>query len=1039
MAGICNAPSFLTVKLLLLGISFVWLPAAAYEGPDKPYRKIRAGNISLKHLVTGNITNEAGNPLENISIYEKGTNNGTVSNDKGYFELTVSDGSPVLIISAVGYETQEKIVNTQTTIQVRLKAADKGLDSVVVVGYGTQRRRNVSGSITSVNASYLENRPITNASQALQGITGLYINQPGGQPGSDGASIRMRGVGTLNNNDPLVLLNGIEYDLKDINPNDIATITVLKDAAAASIYGSRAANGVILITTKDGKKGKTQIDYNYYYGIQKATYLPDVVDNSVDYMQARNAASVNEGQPIVFNDAFINAYKTGTNPDVYPNTNWFDIMFKTAPIQEHNVRLSGGTDKNTYALSLGYLDQEGILVGTNARKYSLNANYNFNVSKRLKAGFNVAGTYWIKHEPAEGAATLVGNITRALPIHANLLQNGRYSDQRIVVPGHNVFRHPYAKALEGGLDTKTMRAFANAWAEYTLPLDITYKVNVAVNKYDEQGSKFVPQINLYYPLNPDSASSILRYDDPVARSARRQDVNNLNTSFFQTLTWSRTFNNVHRVNALLGNSMESFDNSGFNAYIEGFLGNDLTELNAGTINKNVGGTSSKSRLMSYFGRAGYSYADKYILEFNFRYDGSSRFAKDNRWGFFPSVSAAWRVSDEAFFKGIDVVSDLKIRGSWGKLGNQNVPLYSYLNAVNLSRGYNFNNTSVAGAAVTALADQQISWETTTISNIGVDVSLWDGKLNLVADVFNKKTTDILARINVPAQVGNLQGPVTNLYTLSNKGVELTASHANRIGQVKYNVGAGIAFVKNNVDFLNGDVQYSGDGSLYIIKQGYSVNSYYLYQAEGLFQSADEVTKHAFEGASAAPGDIKYKDNKADKVIDSDDRIITGKTIPDFTYNFNFSIAYKGFNLSALFQGVQGVDMYPINNLAFPLFNGAGLTKDQLNNSWTPDRPDAKYPRLGEPKRGSGLNYKNSTYWLQDGSYLRLKNLSLNYTIPEKITQPLQIEKIRVFINAQNLLTFSHYKLSDPERNVMQQDISEYPSVKIISFGANVTF
>jgi TonB-linked SusC/RagA family outer membrane protein len=1022
-------PAF-TVKWLLFGLSLCWLPAVANKGTGNPF---------VVQAISGTITNEAGNAIDNASIVEKGTQNGTVSDGKGHFELNVVDANAILIISAVGFEAQEIKIGTQTSLQVKLKAGDKGLDSVVVVGYGTQRRKNISGSITTVNASYLENRPITNASQALQGITGLYINQPGGQPGNDGASIRLRGVGTLNNNDPLVLLNGIEYDLKDINPNDIATISVLKDAAAASIYGSRAANGVILITTKDGKKGKTQLDYNYYYGLQQATYLPDVVDNSVDYMQARNTASVNEGQPIVFTDAFINAYKTGGNPDLYPNTNWFDIMFKTAPIQEHNVRLSGGTDKTTYALSLGYLDQEGVLLGTNARKYSLNANYTFNITKKLRAGFNVAGTYWIKHEPAEGAATLVGNITRALPIHGNLLQNGQYSDQRIVVPGHNVFRHPYAKALEGGLDTKSLRAFANAWAEYTFPLDIVYKVNVAVNKYDELTSKFVPQVNLYYPTRPDSASSILRYDDPVARSARRADVNNLNTSFFQTLTWTKTFAGVHRANLLLGNSLESFDNSGFNAYIEGFLGNELTELNAGTINKNVGGTSSKSRLMSYFGRAGYSYDDRYIVEFNFRYDGSSRFAKNNRWGFFPSVSGAWRVSEEAFFKGVEVVSDLKIRGSWGKLGNQNVPLYSYLNGVNLSQGYNFNNTSVAGAAVTALADPGISWETTTIANLGVDLSLWQGKLNIVAEVFNKKTTDILARINVPAQVGNLSGPVTNLYTLSNKGVELSANHANTIGQVRYSVGAGIAFVKNNVDFLNGDVQYSGDGSLYIIKEGNPVNSYYLYEAQGLFQTADEVAKHAFEGSSAAPGDIKYKDNKADKVIDSDDRIITGKTIPDFTYNFNFSVGYKGFNLSALFQGVQGIDMYPINNLAFPLFNGAGLTKDQLNNSWTPANPNSQYPRLGEPKRGSGLNYKNSTFWLQDGSYLRLKNLALNYTIPENITRPLQIEKIRVFVNAQNLLTFSPYKLSDPERNVMQQDISEYPSVKIISFGANVTF
>ncbi len=1023
--------------------------AEILQGSDLTYKFISAKLVAIVPVagspvyqlkITGKVTNENGNALEGASISEKGTKNGTFTDSKGYFELTVKDANSIIIISAIGYEDRQFTAGGQQPIDARLKALSKGLDSLVVVGYGTQKKRSVTGAITSVNSTFLENRPLTSASQALQGITGLYVNQPGGQPGNDMADIRIRGVGTLNNNDPLVLLNGIEYDLKDINPNDIETISVLKDAAAASIYGSRAANGVILITTKEGMKGKSQLEYNYYYGLQTATYLPDVVSNSVDYMRARNEASVNEGQPLVFTDNDISSYKTGKNPDLYPNNNWFNIMFKTAPVQEHNVRYSGGNDKSTYSVSLGYFDQQGILVGTGAKKYSLNSNYNFTVSKRLKAGINVAGTYWVRNESAEGAGTLVGDITRALPIQGDILSTGHYSDQRFIVPGHNVFRHPYAKAMESSLETKTQRELVNAFAEYTFPLGIVYKVNAAVNKYNEFSSRFVPQINLYNPLAPNQVSSILRFDNPPVRSATRHDSDDLNTSFFQTLSWNKNFGGGHRVNVLVGQSQETFDNSGFEAYIEGFLGNDLTELNAGTINKNVNGTSSKSRLMSYFGRAGYNYLDRYILEFNFRYDGSSRFAKENRWGFFPSVSAAWRVSDEPFFKDVlGTGADLKFRASWGKLGNQNLPLYSYINSIDISQGYSFNNTPVAGAAVTTLSDPGISWETTTISNIGADLSLFRGKLTLTADVFDKRTSDILARINVPAQVGDLAGPVTNLYTMSNKGVELSVNYNNTIGAVRYTIGAGIAAVRNRVTYLNGDVQYSGTGSLYVIKQGYSVNSYYLYQTQGLFQSADEVNRSPYEGNSTAPGDIKYKDINGDNVINSDDRVIKGKTVPDYTYNFNLGLTYKGFNLTAFFQGVQGVDMYPINNLSFPLYNGAGLTKDQYANSWTPERTDAKYPRLGEPKRGSGLNYKNSTFWLRDGSYLRLKNIALNYTLPQNLTDALGIEKIRFYVNAQNFLTFSGYKVTDPERNVMQNDISEYPSVKTLTFGANITF
>ncbi len=392
-------------------------------------------------------------------------------------------------------------------------------------------------------------------------------------------------------------------------------------------------------------------------------------------------------------------------------------------------------------------------------------------------------------------------------------------------------------------------------------------------------------------------------------------------------------------------------------------------------------------------------------------------------------------------KSIEALNNLKVRASWGQLGNQSISLYSYLNNININQGTTFNNSIVGGSAVTALSDPNITWETTTISNIGLDLGLWDNKLELNIDIFNKKTTDILARINIPGQVGDLSGPITNLYGMSNKGIEIAGSHRNTIGKVNFRLGASVAFVDNNVDFLNGDVQYSTNayGNISVIQEGSPVDSWFLYEAIGIFQTSDEVLNSPFQHIKTAPGDIKFRDLNNDDVIDINDMRVSGKSIPDFTYSFNLNVDYKGFDLGAFFQGVQGIDIYPMSNVSWPLFNGAGITKDQLANSWTTETPDAKYPRLSLYKRGSQINAKNSTFWLKDASYLRLKNLQLGYTLPSDLINKINVSKIRIYVNAQNYLTFSKYKVTDPEKNIGQQNIYEYPTTKILTTGINVTF
>jgi len=997
-----------------------------------------SGQISAQQRsIEGTVTDSQGSPLPGVTVVVKGTTQGGVTNTDGNYSITNITEDATLVFSFVGMKTHEVVVGNQTSINVTMEQETIGIEEVVAVGYGVQRKVTLTGALSTVDSEFLENRPITNSSQALQGVLGVYVNQAGGQPGKDAATLRIRGIGTLNDNNPHVLVDGIEADLRDVNHNDIESISVLKDAASAAIYGNRAANGVILITTKSGKKGKLKMELDSYYAWQEATYLPDMITNSVDYMTALNQAHLNEGWPITYKQTEIDEFRNGTDPDLYPNTDWYGLTFSTAPMHSHNLRLSGGTDLVTYSTSLGYMDQTGVLIGTGAKKYSINSHVSYKYSEKLELSALIMGTYWDTKQPGTDTDKLLLAIGRSLPVHPAVLSDGSYGHTWLNVPNHTHFRNPIAIANETWQKEKSKRAIIKLSAEYSLPFGIKYNANFSVNNYDSNNHRWIPEIHIINPKKPDKP--VLMRPQPRFRSVQRINEANLNKSFFHTLKWDkRNISGKHNINLLAGFSQESFNRSNMLAYIEGFLGNELTELSAGTINKDVGGASSESRLMSYFGRANYSYRDKYLLEFNFRYDGSSRFSKGNQWGFFPSASAGWRLSEENFLKNSKHISDLKIRASWGQLGNQNIPLYSYLSNIDINQGYSFNTTVFGGSAITTLSDPRISWETTTITNLGLDLSLWNNKLSLNMDYFIKETEDILARINVPAQVGNLNGPITNLYGMSNRGVELSLAHQNSLNNFKYLVGGNIAFVDNNVDYLAGDIQFS-NGTLTVIQEGYPVNSWFVYEALGIFQSEDEVKNHAFQHDATAPGDLKYKDINNDGVIDLNDKQILGRSVPLFTYSGNVNLEYKSFDLAAFFQGVQGIDTYLEGRVNTPVFNGAGIQKDYFYNHWTPDRRDAKYPRLFRPAKGSMVNSQNSTFWLRDASYLRLKNLRVGYAFNSAYLNKLNITKLRVYLNAQNLFTISKLKHQDPERTFLETNLVDYPNLKIFSVGVNLIF
>lgn len=987
--------------------------------------------------IKGTVTDLQGQPLIGVTVQVKGGSSGTTTDASGGFVLDVPSDA-VLEFSYIGYQTMDVQLGGKKTLSIQMQPSASSLNEVVVVGYGTQKKADITGSIATVDQKVLKNRPITSSSQALQGASGLYVNQGnGGQPGADAATIRIRGVGTLNDNDPLVLVDGVPYSLRDVNPNDIESISVLKDAAAAAIYGNRAANGVILIKTKSGKEGKMQLNYNDYFGFQQPTYLPNTINNSYEFATLYNQALANEGSNPSFTQAEIDSFKVhqGHDSPIYSNTDWDNVMFKNAFIQQHDLRFSGGSDKALYSISLGYLDQDGVLIGTSAKRYSLAANLSFNVTDHLKVGLNLNGVNWNKKQSPLGISGLMNLTYRTLPFQVPTLANGQYADQWFVLKGQGVFRNPYALALEGTGKNTTTNILANFYAEYQLPFNIKYKVNYGITKEDDYTNNFIPNIYMYNPIT--GAASLLDWLG-MPRSAERNNNNVLNTDFYETFNWRYTIARNHNLNVLIGNSIEDYNNASYRGYVEGFIDNQVTELSNGTVNQAVGSSSSENKLLSYFGRAGYNYKEKYLAEFDFRYDGSSRFTPSHRWGFFPSGSLGWRIDKESFFQPLkNTVSSLKLRASWGQLGNQNIPDFAYQNtyANTVPLGYSFGSNVQVGAAATQLSNPDISWERTTTMDIGLDAGFWDEKLSLTADYFNRKTTGILTPVIIPSQIGDLTGPERNLYSMKNYGYEVNIDYQNTIGQLSYNLAGNVSYTQNKVISLDGQEQISGN---FITKEGYPVNSFYLLKATGIFQSQKEVDDHAYEGPHTQPGDIIYADINEDSVVDNNDREIAGRSIPLYTYSFNLGMSYHGFDLSAFFQGVADVNTYSIANLSQPFYNGAGITKEWATDSWTTDRPNATLPRL-TTERGYPQNFENSTFWLKDASYLRLKNIQIGYTLPKKLFEGTGINELKIFINGQNLLTFSKFKLVDPERVTTLNTIYSYPSVKMYTAGINLTF
>jgi len=990
--------------------------------------------------VSGRITDSSGLPLPGVTVVVKGTTQGTVTNADGDYNLANIPEDATLVFSYVGMRTLEVIVGNQTSINATMEEDVVGLEEVIAVGYGTQKKANLTGSVTSVGGMELNKRTTPNVGNLLQGkVAGLQVTQSGGTPGGDNAEIRIRGLGTFSGagSNPLVLIDGIQGDMTNLDPNNIESVSVLKDAASAAIYGARAANGVILITTKRGTNQPVTVEYNVSVEAQNATRLPDLVTNSADYMELWNEANERNGQPHYFSQEEISAFRQheGKNDPRYPNFDWVDYMFKTALVQNHHLSVYGGNEKTSFNVALGYLDQGGIVPLYDFKRYNIRMSVDSEITDWLKIGGNIQTLKKDRVQDVQGAHVEAYFIMHAYAPGPNYtptmtLPDGstgyvaRYSNSI----AEWTVRNPMAILAQGSNTASAYNAIPQIYAEVNLTKNLTWLTKGAANFDYSFNKNHEHAVDNYYFKDGSYA-----HNGAVWNLGVRDNMNTaLMTTLYSTLDYSKVFKDVHNLNILAGYNQETAYYRSLGGTRKYFPLNTLKELNAGSpLEQTTSGTASEWAIQSFFGRVSYDYNSKYLFEVNARYDGTSRIAPDTRWGFFPSVSAGWRISQESFMENVTWLDNLKVRGSWGQLGNQNVGTYPYQDVLSTTQ-YAFGSQQT-GVYPSRLVDKTLRWETTTVTDIGLDVSIKNGLFTLTADWFDKVTDDILYSVPVPASIG-LSSPTVNGGKMKNTGWEFEVGHNNKTGEFNYNVNFNLSTYKNEV--LN--ILRPSYGQT-IIEEGLPYNSWYLTEWIGIFQNQEEIDNGPVHPYDPKPGDLRFKDQNNDGVINSEDRKVFDGRFPDFYYGGSINMSWRNIDVSAFFQGVEGLKNYVLNWGLSPFTQGSPPTKELAENRWTGPGSTNEYPAI---YRGGGYsNYKPvdgtaSTFNLQDASYLRLKNLRIGYTIPTQTIQRIGLKYAQVYFSGDNLVTFTQYPGADPER-VSTGDFSVYPQLRTLALGLKI--
>ena len=993
--------------------------------------------------ITGTIVDASGIPVIGANVMVKGTKNGTITDMNGNFTLDVPKDA-VLEVSYIGYSTQTVKVGGQKSLSITLREDTQALDEVVVVGYGTQKKVNLTGSVSSVKFDEeLENRPITDASQALSGkISGVWISQNGGKPGDDGAQLRIRGWGTLNNSDPLVLIDGVEGVFSQVNPNDIESISVLKDAASAAIYGSKAANGVVLITTKMGKgHEKTSIELNSYAGFQQLDRHYNMITNSSELMTMANQALINNGSASLFPESMISAFATGTDPYKYPNTDWYDELYRNAFITGHNLSIRGGSDKLSSFVSLNYLKQDGILINSNTEKYGIRANVEYKINKWLRVGSRLNYTRKESIEPFD-LFRVFEQSSGATPFIAPYTNDGRFgSVEAIRDDGTLMYTlyHPLIDALNGESKTISDYMSLNAFAIVDFSKDLNLQVTWASNGSWKKTDKHNETLYGYTSSGIESLAKNYNRDGIVLS---RNQISSVRNNFQATLNYDKDFLEKHHISGVLGTQIENYSVENVFARRTNPPKEGMTEVDAGTEGIQSNGNYEGLRMFSYFGRLNYAFADKYLFEMNLRADASSRFKRGNRWGIFPGFSAGWRLSEESFVKKLDLFSNLKLRASWGQLGNQTLSSYwPYLTVINQNYdlSYNLRGSLAPGAAVTSLVDEDITWETTSSLDVGLDIGLLNNRLSFEVDYFNKITRDILVQLPIPKVLGNKTAPFENVGEMRNNGFELVVNYDNmetdreRLG---FNIGLNFTYINNEVTKFQGG---NSPDQLYLIREGYPYKSLYGYKAIGIYQSDKEAAEHmSNNGYVPQMGNLKYEDVNKDGKLDYQDKQVLGNTIPKITYGITAGLRYKGFDLNILLQGLGQANAFTKNGMTTLAYEWMSIA-DFWKDAWTPENNNSQIPML---RFDNSWDQYDSSFWIHRIDFLKLKNLQLGYAFPEKITTKLGLSKLYLYANASNLFTImweKGYEGYDPERNTFDNGFSSYPTSRMFTFGINVNF
>jgi TonB-linked SusC/RagA family outer membrane protein len=1011
--------------------------------------------------VNGTVKDNNGKPISGAIVQVKSTSVGVTTDAEGRFSLSVPDNA-TLQVSHVSYETIEVVVGTQSTIDIILDESAELLEELVVVGYGTQKKESLTSAITTVNTELLEGRSSPKLATALHGITpGVSIRQTSGRPGFTADEINIRGasLSTFSSNSALVLIDGVVGGIDDVNPNDVENISILKDAAAAAIYGSRATGGVILVTTKKGTAGKATVTYQGTVSAQRPMLLnwKDKVVDSKTWLRANNEALTNDGGTARYSEEDIAKYD-GSDPMKPARSQWFDWM-KTPIQHQHDISIRGGTEKLKVYLSAGYLDQEGLVPNDDYRKFTFTGNLNWKPFERLEISVN---SFYSKEDITRPAGGSVGQELRGLlnpPTDPFRYPNGHYYPGNLAHNGFNVYQ---AMAEGGNILSDYDRYRISADFKFELLKGLFLKYTLSANSLFEQSNSFTRLMTGY-----NEAGEINRIAT-VTGAANSEASENWGTTKYLSNLVSLDYSvrtGDHSLTAFAGFQTESNRRDGIFARRYRFLNNELRELSAsvGSGTDFYGdGSADEWAMASLIGRATYAFKDRYILEATVRYDGSSRFSPEHRWALFPSVSAAWRITEEDFLKDVEWLSNLKLRATWGQLGNQGSALYPFATTVNRD-SYAFGNGTVTTTSVGTPADMNLSWETKTTTNLALDFGFFNNRLSGSFDWFYDKTKDIIAVPTVSSIFG-ASAPVQNTYEIDNRGFELELKWTDRIGEVTYFVGGNISDSRDKVISLGGlgstDPRYTGGRVMFPDRDTYSAegmprNGFYLYQTEGLFVDQNEIDKSVKPSNMTRPGDIKFIDRDNSGNINSNDRYFSTKTTtPHYIYGIQLGAEYKGLDFTAVFNGVG--ERWGIRTADGHYMTGNRhhfiLFQDNYDNRWSPANPDkwADQPRLTDNNwisdDYSTIFPATAEYNLRNYAYIRLKNLQIGYTLPQRWTEKFYVSRMRIFFTGENLFYYApgYKEYTDPESVLTtvhggNSGTVYYGPAKVFSGGLSITF